>query len=359
MIRSTAHRVLRGLDPRARRRERQTRQGARDHVTLPLDMFDQLRTADEVAAAKKLEGIYHKGQRRAWNGKEVLAELVEKHGGVKVSPEQREALRALFAVILWGELAAWKISADLAQRLEPLEAKMAATAQAHDEARHFYVMHDYLHAIDAMPKEMDFWSRRVVELTLGVDDLAKKLYGMQLTIEVIALTIFQRVRELEVEPVLTELLPYYERDEARHVGLGTQLVPSLIQGMTPAQQLDFALFELDLLLSTLMGLKGMEPDLLSIGVDPRSILGVGFRKITEVNKVMKSEFPDFPDDPPITRIFHGVSELLFPQEGAGAAVPLPRRAKHAALVAARRMEGVIEIWSRRGRVDADPPIVHA
>jgi len=29
-----------------------------------------------------------------------------------------------------------------------------------------------------------------------------------------------------VEPVLTELLPYYERDEARHVGLGVQMVPS-------------------------------------------------------------------------------------------------------------------------------------
>ena len=286
---------------------------------LPFGMFDVQYTEQEARRARRLENIYHVGQDRIWDGREVLQELIAKHG----------------------------------------QPKLAASSQAHDEARHFYVMHDYLHAIDAMPKEMDFWSRRVVELTLGVDDLAKKLYGMQLTIEVIALTIFQRVRELEVEPVLTELLPYYERDEARHVGLGTQLVPSLIQGMTPAQQLDFALFELDLLLSTLMGLKGMEPDLLSIGVDPRSILGVGFRKITEVNKVMKSEFPDFPDDPPITRIFHGVSELLFPQEGAGAAVPLPRRAKHAALVAARRMEGVIEIWSRRGRVDADPPIVHA
>lgn len=326
---------------------------------LPFGMFDAHYTDQEARRARRLENIYHVGQDRIWDGREVLQELIAKHGPPKLAEREKRALGRIFAIIMWGELAAWKISAQLADRLEALEPKLAASSQAHDEARHFYVMHDYLHAIDAMPKEMDFWSRRVVELTLGVDDLAKKLYGMQLTIEVIALTIFQRVRELEVEPVLTELLPYYERDEARHVGLGTQLVPSLIQGMTPAQQLDFAVFELDLLLSTLMGLKGMEPDLLSIGVDPRSILGVGFRKITEVNKVMKAEFPDFPDDPPITRIFHGVSELLFPQEGADATVPLPRRAKHAALVAARRMEGVIEIWSRRGRPDGDPPIAHA
>ena len=119
---------------------------------------------------------------------------------------------------MWGELAAWKISAQLADVLVPLEAKLAASSQVHDEARHFYVMHDYLEALGEKPPVLDYWSKRVLTMTLDTKSLAKKLLGMQLTIETIALTIFQRVRELEVEPVLTELLPYYERDEARHVG---------------------------------------------------------------------------------------------------------------------------------------------
>ena len=71
---------------------------------------------------------------------------------------------------------------------------------------------------------------------------------MQLTVETIALVIFQRVRELEVEPVLTELMPYYERDEARHVGLGVQLVPQMMNDAVESRGSSrSALFQLDML----------------------------------------------------------------------------------------------------------------
>ena len=137
MIRSTARRVLR----RVRSDERGALRGVRPDVELPFDMFDGALSPEEARSARKLAGIYHKGQARAWNGEEVLSDLLDRHGGIQLPPEQRRAILGLFSVILWGELAAWKISADLARRLEPLEAKMAATSQAHDEARHFYVMH--------------------------------------------------------------------------------------------------------------------------------------------------------------------------------------------------------------------------
>ena len=48
------------------------------------------------------------------------------------------------SVLLWGELAAWSISADLALKLTDTDAKMAASSQVFDEARHFYVLRDYL-----------------------------------------------------------------------------------------------------------------------------------------------------------------------------------------------------------------------
>src|SRR5438874_2661097 len=102
---------------------------------LPYDMFDLARSAADARRYERVENIYHRGQDLAWNGREVLAKLVEKHGGVRLPPATRAALGAVFGPILWGELAAWKISAQLADRLEPLEAKMAATSQAHDEAR--------------------------------------------------------------------------------------------------------------------------------------------------------------------------------------------------------------------------------
>lgn len=313
---------------------------------LPYDMFDRAYSDREARRAKRLESIYHVGQQRIWDGREILSELLAKHGKPQLAHRERRALSRIFSIIMWGELAAWRISAQLADQLVPLEPKLAASSQVHDEARHFYVMHDYLEALGHAPPPLDFWSRRVVEMTLGTKDLTKKLIGMQLTIETIALTIFQHVRELRVEPVLSDLLVYYERDEARHVGLGVQLVPQLVAKMSVPERISLALFQLELLASTLFSLKAMEDDLVAIGVDPREILAIGFKKHHEINAAMRQEFPQWPEDPPVNRMFHGMCEALFPSEGHGAKKPLALRIRHGIEVAARAREGVLEIADR-------------
>jgi hypothetical protein len=315
-------------------------------------MFDRDLSAREARRARRMESIYHVGQERIWDGRAVLGELIERHGKPKLKEKERKALTRIFSIIMWGELAAWKISAQLADELVPLEAKLAAASQVHDEARHFYVMHDYLEALGERPPPLDKWSRRVVEMTLGTKDTTKKLLGMQLTIETIALTIFQQVREMEVEPVLTELLPYYERDEARHVGLGTQLVPKLISAMSIPQRIDLAVFQLDLLASSVLSLKSMGPDLLAIGVDPRDVLAIGYKKELEIGAMVKEAFPGWPDDPPVNRLFHGLCELLFPSEG-DVGVPARVRLAHAAQVAMRTRKGVLELRDAQKKAKAN------
>ena len=324
--------------------------------SLPFDMFDVAYTDAEARRARRMESIYHVGQSRIWDGRDVLQQLIAKHGKPVLPPEKRRALAKVFAIIMWGELAAWKISAQLADELVPLEAKLAAASQVHDEARHFYVMHDYLEALGETPQPMEFWSQRVLAMTLGTEDLTKKLLGMQLTVETIALVIFQRVRELEVEPVLTELMPYYERDEARHVGLGVQLVPQLMNALSIPGLVDVGLFQLDLLVTTLVALKAIEKDLLLLGVDPRSMLGIAFRKQADIDALIKAEFPLWPEDPPVRRVFEGACEALFPSEGPGARVPLATRVKHAIEVVARARPSVVEHWGSRGE---RKPTAHA
>jgi hypothetical protein len=242
------------------------------------DMFDQVRAADEARRLVKCERIYHRGQEIAWDGKELLQSLLAEHGGIKVPPEKLEAVKRIFAIIMWGELAAWRISAQLADGLVPLEAKMAATSQAHDEARHFYVMHDYLSELGYVPERMDRAPQALLDLVLGTDNLAYKLLGMQLMIETLALTIFQTVRELEVEPVLTELMKYYERDEARHVGLGMQYLPSLMKDMNRRQITTMITFQCRLLFWALYELKTLEGDFAILGIDARNVLDRGRRK---------------------------------------------------------------------------------
>jgi len=311
-------------------------------------MFDIAHSDAEARRARRMESIYHVGQARIWDGRQVLTDLIGKHGKPRVPPDKRRALAKVFAIIMWGELAAWKISAQLADGLVPLEAKLAAASQVHDEARHFYVMHDYLEALGEKPEPMEYFSQRVLEMTLGTDDLLKKLLGMQLTVETIALVIFQRVRELEVEPVLTDLMPYYERDEARHVGLGVQLVPQMMNAASIPRLVEVGLFQLDLLVTTLVALKTIERHLLTLGIDPRSMLGIAFRKQADIDALIKAEFPLWPEDPPVRRIFEGLCEAFFPSEGAGTRVSLAKRMAHAAQVVARMRPSVVEQWGTRG-----------
>jgi hypothetical protein len=316
---------------------------------LAFHMFEASYSDAQARRARRMENIYHLGPAKIWDGRDVLADLIAKHGKPDLPPEKRRALARVFGIIMWGELAAWKISAQLADRLVPLEAKLAAASQVHDEARHFYVMHDYLEALGEKPPKLEYFARRVLERTLRTKNLLKKLIGMQLTVETVAFVAFQRVREIEVEPVLSDLMAYYERDEARHIGLGVQLVPQMVAKISIPEAVSLAGFQLDLLTSTLFSLKTIEHDLIEIGVDPRSMLGMAFRKQADIDTKIRAEFPQWPEDPPLRRVFEGVCEVLFPSEGVAANVPVPLRMKHALEVINRSRQSVFEQWGTRER----------
>jgi len=284
---------------------------------IPYEMFDADRTASEVHAAKKLEAMYHKGQDKVWDGKALLAELVERHGGVQLPQEQFEPLSRLFSVIFWGELAAWKIAAELALELEPLEAKMAATSQAHDEARHFYVMHDYLELLGYTPEPLLPSAARVLDEVVGANNLAKKLLGMHLMVEPIALTLFQVARQQRIEPVLCDLLKFYERDEARHVALGVHYLPQLIAKMNPLEIADLWGWQLRMFMIQLDGLREMESDIRAMGMHPRDVLRLGQAKQLRAAELMNQELGI--DTPVLRAFFERViefrMELDFPPDG--------------------------------------------
>ncbi|HWM85337.1 MAG TPA: ferritin-like domain-containing protein [Kofleriaceae bacterium] len=286
---------------------------------IPFDMFDPPRAAEEARRAHKLATIYHRGQELAWGGREVLDELIAKHGPIQIAPDKQAALGRVFAIIMWGELAAWKISAQLADQLVPLEAKMAATSQAHDEARHFYVMYDYLTALGYVPRTIDRSSRAVLDLVLRTDSMLEKLIGMQLMVETLALTIFQLVREAKVEPVLADLLRYYERDEARHVGLGIQHLPELMRKATRLQTARAIWFQLKIAGWTLRGLKDLEPHLRVLGIPSRRVLMVGRNKMFTASEML---WQGMGTGRPMSRskleaAIDAVAEVMFPRDEVG------------------------------------------
>ena len=67
------------------------------------------------------------------------------------------------------------------------------------------------------------------------------------SVEPIALTLFQMVRESEIEPVLCELLRYYEIDEARHVALGIHYLPTMYRQQTMGEMVDMWRWQLKMI----------------------------------------------------------------------------------------------------------------
>src|SRR4030095_8166573 len=121
-------------------------------------------------------------QDQVWDGRAVLGALIDKHGKPRLPEDKRESALRVLSVLLWGELAAWAISADLAERIDDVEAKMAATSQAHDAARHFYVLRDYLRTLGQPVPRLGGLGRRLLVGILETDSLVHKLVGMQLLV---------------------------------------------------------------------------------------------------------------------------------------------------------------------------------
>jgi hypothetical protein len=237
----------------------------------PYQMMEESIADDAQRKLDKLERLYHIGQNNIWDGREVLAALIAKHGKPKLDPAQRDAALKLLSILLWGELAAWAISADLAERIDDVEAKMAATSQAHDEARHFYVLRDYLHAVGEPVPHLGGLARMLLTDLIATESLVHKLVGMQLLVESNALALFRGLVNSKVEPVLEELLPYYEKDEARHVGLGVMYLPRLLSKLSTREAVGVAAFQLRCVAFLISGGLTMRKDFAALGLNQKEL----------------------------------------------------------------------------------------
>ncbi len=238
----------------------------------PYEMLESADVEDAAEKTRRLERLYHLSHKHAWDGKALLASLIDEHGppGAGMDAEVKDALGRVLSILLWGELAAWNISADLALEISDQDAKMAATAQVFDEARHFYVMRDYLTQLGPV-RPLGAIPRRLLRKVLDAPTLTMKLVGMQLLFETNAVVIFKRIGESNVCPILTELLPYFERDESRHVGLGVMFVPRLVENMSRAEALRTRIFQVECIALLAAGGFTIRDDFKKLGLDQRQM----------------------------------------------------------------------------------------
>ncbi|NVB85629.1 MAG: ferritin-like domain-containing protein [Kofleriaceae bacterium] len=257
----------------------------------PYDFGDPSIVGLAEARTSTVARIYHKGHEQAWDGRTTLDELSAKHGGIHFPEDKKEAFARVASVLLWGELAAWSISADLAVKLEDTPAKMAASSQVFDEARHFYVLRDYLWRAGIPVKRLGGWSRRLLVELLETENLMHKVVGMQLLVESTAVVMFRMIAEAKLEPVLTELLYYFERDEARHVGLGVLTLPDVLSGLTERDALRLWWFQTRMNLEMTFGGITLRHAFDDLGIDQGEMNLQGFKYHREILRRMRAEKP--------------------------------------------------------------------
>jgi len=130
---------------------------------------------------------------------------------------------------------------------------------------------------------------RVLNGVGKTNNVAKKLLGMQLMVEPVAITIFRFLRKSQVDPLLSELLEYYERDEARHIALGIKYLPNLIKKMNILQLIDFVIWQIRMINAEIEGLRSIEKDLIALDLKPIEVFEFTEKKQVDCLKTLSAE----------------------------------------------------------------------
>src|SRR6266478_581515 len=144
---------------------------------------------------------------------------------------------------LHGEQGALMVAAQLVNAVPHTDAKFYAATQTMDEARHVEVFAKYIKKLDEV-RPIAPALKTILDATLQTDDWMKKLVGMQIVVEGLALYSFREMRNLTAEPLLKDLLTYVARDESRHHAYGVQYIERCVPCLgerARAELEDFAL----------------------------------------------------------------------------------------------------------------------
>ncbi|RIL01806.1 MAG: hypothetical protein DCC71_17165 [Proteobacteria bacterium] len=268
----------------------------------------------------RLRRIYANALRDAWDGPTIFREAMAKHGGIQLSREKREALAHPITMLMWGELAAWIVAAELAERLEEPDARLAASAQVFDEARHFYTLRDYVAALHVPAPKLDPYFAIGARRLLATRDLTVKLFAMQLLAEGTAMAIFRFLADAEIEPVLTEILPYIEKDEARHVGLGVLYLPQRLEKL-PVKEL-LRIRDVTYGIGDLFGATQIRyaRHYAVLGADPRELIRNADKMLHELSEkigpIPGTDLRFFPTNPTQSAHYEANLDLVLPRPGA-------------------------------------------
>jgi hypothetical protein len=242
----------------------------------------------------KLLKIWLKSNTYSWAFTEELQKLIIA-GGFEPSLTLSEAysLFRILKLVLWGEKAAWMTSAQMVTEVDNIQVAAALTSQAQDEAKHFLAIETYMELlVGAYDLNVDWAPTKTIQKgfnqILKANSLAKKVAGMHLMVEPVAMAVFSQFMMNPKTPILGRLLELFSRDEARHIAIGTIYLPHLVKSMSLMQKARLALFQSNILWSELDGLAELEKDFGNLDISTYQLFSAAKKKQISL---MKETFP--------------------------------------------------------------------
>jgi hypothetical protein len=156
----------------------------------------------------------------------------------------RRAASFRLSNFLHGEQGALMVAAQLVNAVPHTDAKFYAATQTMDEARHVEVFAKYIKKLDEV-RPIAPALRTILDATLQTDNWMKKLVGMQIVVEGLALYSFREMRNLTEEPLLKDLLTYVARDESRHHAYGVQYIERCVPCLSDGEREELEDFALE------------------------------------------------------------------------------------------------------------------
>jgi Long-chain fatty aldehyde decarbonylase len=140
-----------------------------------------------------------------------------------------------FSSILHGEQGALNLSASLCHVLKDQGAQEYAANQTREEARHVTAFARYIKARWGRPVECGPTLKALLVDIIGSPEVYKKIVGMQMLVEGLAMGAFATIFKLTNDPLARKLTQLVMTDEAFHHKFGKIWADRTIPNLTPAE----------------------------------------------------------------------------------------------------------------------------
>ncbi|NWG46937.1 MAG: ferritin-like domain-containing protein [Alphaproteobacteria bacterium] len=195
-----------------------------------------------------------------------------------------ETARFMLSSILHGEQGALALSASLCHVMRDPGAQEYAANQAREEARHVTGFTQYIKARWGKPMAPGETLTTLLEEIVKSDQVFKKIVGMQMLVEGLAMGAFATLFKESRDPLLRKLCQLTMTDEAFHHKFGKIWADRTIPKLTPeehAQVEDWALVCFQKLLGNLINPEQMKDMYASFGLDWREVMQAFTEAVTD------------------------------------------------------------------------------